>query len=103
MSLLQVLSTKQWANLIVHSYPYIPDIESALEAVAREAGQPPKQVILDDRMLGNMAAEWQELQGYLELVARQKSHAYVPLSVQSPLLSGASLGLSSAASKMPFA
>ena len=70
----------------------MPDIENSFEAIAKADGRPPKQVIQDDRTLGNMAAEWQALQQYLELIARHNTHDYVPLSVQSALLSGANRG-----------
>ena len=72
--MLQVFSTKQWATVIVHAYPYIPDVENALEAVAKANGQPSKHSILIDRSMG--------LESYLELLAKQTTHDYVPLSVQ---------------------
>lgn len=99
--MLQLLSTRQWAATIVHAYPYMPDIENALEAVAKAAGHPPKEAVLNDRSMGNMAVEWEGLQDYLQLITSPKTHDYVPFSVQSAMLSGASLA-SSSASKMPF-
>ncbi len=102
LCLLQVFSTKQWAATIVHAYPYMPDIENALEAIAKASGNPPKDAVLDDRMMGNMVAEWDALQEYLEHISTLDTHAYVLLSVQTAVLSGASLG-GQAASRMPFA
>lgn len=80
----------------------MPDIENALEAVAKAAGHSPKEAVLNDRSMGNMAVEWEGLQDYLQLITNPKTHDYVPFSVQSAVLSGASLAASSA-SKMPFA
>ncbi|DBA78429.1 TPA: hypothetical protein ACH3X2_007923 [Trebouxia sp. C0005] len=97
-----VFSTNQWAATIVHAYPYMPDIENVLEAIAKASGNPPKDAVLDDRMMGNMAAEWDALQEYLERITTMDTHAYVPFSVQSAVLSGANLG-GQAASRMPFA
>ena len=77
-----MLSTKQWATVIVQAYPYIPDVENALEAVAKANGQPSKHSILIDRSMGSMAAQWEGLESYLELLAKQTTHDYVPLSVQ---------------------
>ncbi len=102
LCLLQVFSTKQWAATIVHAYPYMPDIENALEAIAKASGNPPKDAVLNDRIMGNMAAEWDALQEYLEHITTMDTHAYVPFSVQSAVLSGASLG-GQAACRMPFA
>ena len=82
---LQVLTTKQWATLIVHAYPYMPDIESAFESVAKSAGQPPKKALMSDCSLGNMAAEWEGLEEYLEVVAKHDTHNYIPLSVSKLL------------------
>ncbi len=42
-------------------------------------------------MMGNMAAEWDTLQEYLEHITTMDTHAYGPFSVQSAVLSGASL------------
>lgn len=102
LCLVQVFSTKQWAATVVHAYPYMPDIENALEAIARASGNPPKDAVLNDRMLGSMAAEWDALQEYLEHITTMDTHAYVPFSAQSAVLSGATLG-GQAASRMPFA
>ena len=102
---LQVLTTKQWATLIVHAYPYMPDIESALESVAKSAGQPPKKVLMSDRSLGNMAAEWEGLEEYLEVVAKNRTHNYTPLSVSKSLfalLSASGERSAAAVSAEPF-
>jgi len=57
---------------------------------------------LNDHMMGNMAAEWDALQEYLEHITTMDTHAYVPFSVQSAVLSGVSLGGQDAC-RMPFA
>jgi len=97
-----LFSTKQWAATIVHAYPYMPDVEDVLEATAKASGNISKDAVLDDCMMGSMAAEWDALQEYLEHITVKDMHAYVPFSAQSAVFPGASVG-GQAASRMPFA
>lgn len=73
------MTTKQWAILIVQSYPYLPQLEVHLEAVAAEGGAPTKAQILAAAQSNPMMREWQHLNKYLESVASKNSGEHTPL------------------------
>lgn len=76
----QVLTTRQWAAIIVHAYPYLVTVESSLEAFASHKGRQPKSVILKAAQTDNMESEWLALQEYIELISQENPHDYLPLS-----------------------
>ena len=79
--LLQVLTTKQWAIIIVHAYPYLPTVEDSLAAFAEKVKGPSKQAIIKAAETEDMEAEWQALQEFIEMIGGAEStHAYLPLS-----------------------
>ncbi|KAA6422014.1 MAG: hypothetical protein FRX49_08032 [Trebouxia sp. A1-2] len=75
-----VLTTRQWAAIIVHAYPYLVTVESSLEAFASHKGRQPKSVILKAAQTDNMESEWLALQEYIELISQENPHDYLPLS-----------------------
>lgn len=79
LCLLQVLTTNQWAILIVQSYPYLPILETHFEAIAAEGGAPSKAQILAAAQSNPMAAEWRHLNKYLESIASRNSDEHIPL------------------------
>ena len=81
LPLLQVLTTKQWATVVVHSYPYLPTVEDSLGAFAEQMQGQSKEAIIATAETNSMEREWQALQEYIELIGRADStHNYLPLS-----------------------
>ncbi len=78
--MLQVYTTKQWAIMIVQSYPYLPTLEFHFETMASERGEPSRAELLANAQTNTMAAEWRHLNKYLEVIASSKTHDYIPLS-----------------------
>ena len=78
--MLQVYTTKQWAIMIVQSYPYLPTLEFHFETIAAERGEPSRAELLAHAQTNTMAAEWRHLNKYLEVIASSKTHDYIPLS-----------------------
>lgn len=76
---LQVFTIKQWAILIVQSYPYLPILETHFEAMASEAGAPSKAQIVAAAQTNPMAAEWRHVNKYLENIASMNCNEYIPL------------------------
>jgi len=77
--LAQVLTTRQWALIIVHAYPYLMTVESSLEAFASHRGMQPKSVLLKAAQTDDMESEWLALQEYIELIGQENPHEYLPL------------------------
>ena len=78
--MLQVYTTKQWAIVVVQSYPYLPVLETHLETMALDRGEPSRAELLGIATGNYMAAEWRHLNKYLEVIASTKSHDYIPFS-----------------------
>ena len=76
----QVYTTKQWAIMIVQSYPHLPTLEFHFETMASERGEPSRAELLANAQTNTMAAEWRHLNKYLEVIASSKTHDYIPLS-----------------------
>ena len=79
-AVLQVYTTRQWAIMVVQSYPYLPILETHLETMAADRGEPSKAKLLAIASGNYMAAEWRHLNKYLEVTASAKSHDYIPFS-----------------------
>ena len=78
---MQILSTKQWALIIVHAYPYLPTVELQLEAFAQYGKTSmTKADILKAAETDSMESGWHALQEYIELIGQENSHDYLPLS-----------------------
>ena len=78
--LLQVFSTKQWATMIVHSYPFFPALESALESIAAARNEPSIPEILSAARTHPMTDDLLALDDYISLVTSCYRHEYVPVS-----------------------
>ena len=88
--LLQVLTTRQWAAMIVHAYPYLITVEESLEACAKHKGRQPKLAILKAAQTDNMESDWLALQEYIELISHKNPHDHLPLPKCSAFESKAS-------------
>ena len=97
-----MLTTKQWALVIVHAYPYLPTVEQCLEAFAEFGNSSvSKADLLKAAETDSMEPAWQALQEYIEFIGQQNSHDYLPLSSCPAFKSNAQPGSVSRAS-MPF-
>ena len=79
--MVQVFTTKQWAVLMVQSYPYLGVMETHMEVVAAERGFASRADLLASARTNTLAAEWRQLNNYLELIASRNCHDYIPLAV----------------------
>ena len=83
---LQVLTTKQLAEMMVHCYPYMPVMEPFMHSLAADMGYPSKEEIIAGAQTRPMAAEWQQFNAYAKLAASEIFHDYVPFLAQSGVL-----------------
>ena len=105
-SFLQILSTKQWARIIVHAYPYLPTVEQSLQAFAEfETSKSFMSTtdILKAAETDSMETAWQalQLQEYIELNGEKNTHNYLPLS-SCPSFKSKAQPASAARAIMPF-
>lgn len=79
LATLQLLTTKQLADIIVHSYPYMPMTEILLDTIAAQAGYPSQQQIELNAHLDPMTADWESFGKYAQFIASQQSHSYLQM------------------------
>ena len=80
---LQLLSTRQSADIIVHSYPYMPVTEILLDSIAAQAGYPSRQQMEAAAPLDPLTADWEMFGEYAKLVASKQTHDYLQMCQQS--------------------
>lgn len=80
---LQLLSTRQSADIIVHSYPYMPLTEILLDTIAAQAGYPSRQQIEAAAPLDPLTADWEMFGEFAKLVASKQTHGYTQMCQQS--------------------
>ena len=80
--MVQVLTTRQLAEVEVHSYPYMPMMETMLDTIASQLGYPSQEQIMASAHLDPMAAEWQLFGSYAKFIGSQHSHGYIQLCQQ---------------------
>lgn len=78
--LAQVMTTRQWAAMIVHAYPYLMTLGASSEAFASHRGMQAKSDIVEAAQTDEMESDWLASQKYIELISQEKSHDYLPLS-----------------------
>ena len=66
--------------MMVQSYPYLGVMETHLEVMAADRGEPSRADLLASAQTNTLAAEWRHLNKYLEIIASKNSHDYIPLS-----------------------
>ncbi len=78
---IQVLTAKQHAMGIVHSYPWIPEKHRLLELLAAKNGEPTAEALTQSAGLDNLqhAANWQQIDEYLKTVTVHNMNQHVPL------------------------
>ncbi len=78
--MLQILTTRQLADVVVHSYPYMPMMETLFDTIASQYGYPSKDDIRASAHLDPMITAWQLFSSYAKFIASQKlSHNYIQL------------------------
>ena len=75
---MQVLSTKQLAEMMVHCYPYMPSMEPFIHSLAAGSGYPPKEEIVAAAQTNQMATEWRQFNEYAKYAATDIFHDHVP-------------------------
>lgn len=78
---MQILTAKQHAIGIVHSYPWIPEKHRLLELLASKKGEPTAEALTRSAGLDNLqhAANWQQVEEYLKTVTIDNMNKHVPL------------------------
>ena len=78
---LQILSARQHAIGIVHSYPFIPEKHRVLELLASKGNEPTAETLTQSVGVDDLqhAANWQQIEEYLKTVTAQNMNQYIPL------------------------
>lgn len=78
---MQILTTEQLAEGMLQSYPHIAIVETLLDTLAAERGEPTKDQIVAAAQLkpAPSASEWQRFVQYVEQFEHGSVHEYVPL------------------------
>ena len=78
---LQILSARQHAIGIVHSYPFIPEKHRVLELLASKRNEPTAEALTHPAEVDDLqhAANWQQIEEYLKTVTAQNMNQYIPL------------------------
>ncbi len=76
--MLQVLTTKQLAEMMVHCYPYMPSMEPFIHNLAAETGYPIKEDVVAAAQTNHMTTEWRQFSEYAKYAATEIFHEHVP-------------------------
>ncbi len=76
---MQVLSSNQLAEAMVSAYPYIAVVETLLDTLAEDRGEPSKDEIVAVAPLNPMATEWEEFVKYVAQFDNGNLFEYVPV------------------------
>ena len=76
---LQILSTEQWATLVVQVYPYAVNLELLLESLAKKHGEPTMPDLLAAARHNPLTAEWAALDEYVSVITDHYYPNYVPV------------------------
>ena len=76
----QVLTIKQFALLHVHSYPYLIQLNSLIEALARQHNEPNQQQVLATAHSVDTKPHWTKLRQYHNHLQGKEDHIheYIP-------------------------
>ncbi|KAL3132930.1 hypothetical protein ABBQ38_006844 [Trebouxia sp. C0009 RCD-2024] len=76
-----IITAKQHAIGIVHSYPFIPEKHRLLELLVAIRHEPTVEALTQSTGLDDLqhAANWQQIDEYLKTVTVQNMHQYIPL------------------------
>ena len=77
---MQVLTSRQIAESMVHAYPYIAVVEILLDTLAELRGEPSKDDIAAMAPLNPMLAQWEDFVEYVAQLDRVPlNHGHVPV------------------------
>ena len=80
---MQVLSSRQLAEAMVHAYPYVAVVETLLDTLAEQRGEPSKDDIVAIAHLNPMASEWDDFVLYVSQFDHNTCYDYVPVLPQT--------------------
>ena len=84
LMLLQVMSSKQLALVMVHAYPYMPILETLLDTLAVSEGYPSHEEVVASSPADPMTAAWKDFDAYAMYIHKnmfcEERSVYVPLS-----------------------
>lgn len=82
---MQIITARQHAIGIVHSYPFIPEKHRLLELLVAKRNEPTVEALTQSAGLDDLqhAANWQQIDEYLKTVTVQNMHQYIPLMKDS--------------------
>ena len=82
---MQVLTTQQWAIIIVHAYPFFSGVEAFFEGLLPcYPHEPSMQSIMADAHAEPLHTEWAALEDYLYVITDDPSHDYQPIPRSRP-------------------
>lgn len=81
---MQILSTRQVAELMVHAYPYVNVHEALLESLATHRQALSKDAIMTAAQADRMTADHAQLLQYCEVVGANVYSGHLPLSTCCP-------------------
>lgn len=74
-----VLTTRQMTEIVVHSYPYMPTMQTLLDTLASQVGYPSQLEVTACAHLNPLKAEWQLFGSYARSIATNSTHDHIPL------------------------
>ena len=77
---LQVLTSTQVAQVLIHAFPHVTRIIDMLEVLATMMSEPSKEAVMAAAEINPMTAEWTQFLAYCEMVLAIRSPDYMPMS-----------------------
>lgn len=74
-----IFTTEQWVIMIVYAYPFFYALDTFLDSLALQHGEPSAQKIMAEGHVPHMDAQFAVMDDYLWQITRGYCHAYVPL------------------------
>ena len=74
-----IFTTEQWVVMIVYAYPFFYALDTFLDSLALQHGEPSAQEIMAEGHVPHMDAQFAVMEDYIWKITRQYCHAYVPL------------------------
>lgn len=76
---MQVLTTEQLAEGMLQSYPHIALVESLLDTLAAQRGEPSKEEIVAAAQMKPAPSQWHRFVQYVQQFDHRRVHEYVPV------------------------
>lgn len=75
------MTAEQSAKLMVYAYPHWPKHALIMEQLARDAGQPSMQDLLEDTAVDDLqhAANWEDVIRYASTITTETMHDHIAL------------------------